>query len=299
MINSHRVFTQISVLFHLVFCFKCSKCSIEICFEKNSKGEKFMRNEKKTEREKEILTNYLKKLVISRKFKISGKFETKEQLLAAMINTSMENYPEFLKKACEKTRNKTLGNFEKRVAALIELMPEILYVQDEHLKTVGMTAALCGFEKIVLSAVSNEKALRLTDKFNLNTGMYAACAGMEKATMVALDDEIASTQQNVSGMNIGMFAASRKLKTATKKALENKNACSQKDKNNRTIAIHAARMGMLSLTKNLCNDEFASNEMDSSGKTLNRYVQDCEEIIRRCEGCLDTPIVVEMKERVF
>lgn len=258
-----------------------------------------MRNEKKIEREKEIITNYLKRLIISRKFKISGKFDTKEQLLAAMINTSMENYPEFLKNVCEKTRNKTLGNFEKRVATLIELMPEILYVQDEHLKTVGMTAALCGFEKIVMSAVSDEKALRLTDKFELNTGMYAACAGMEKATMIALDDSIASIQQNVSGMNIGMFAASRKLRTATKKALENKVACAQKDKNNRTIAIHAARMGMLSLTKNLCNDEKAFNEFDASGKSLNTYVQDCEDIIHRCEGCLNTPIVVEMKERIF
>ena len=125
--------------------------------------------------------------------------------------------------------------------------PEILTIQDEDGKNLGMHAALNEMEDVVLFALENHEASVQQSQFGDNIGMVAATFGLRKATIKALENPIASSQKNKDGETIEDIAKKMEMDIDTKgikkRPVKNSNK-SEEEMNNAISNIYDEILGM-------------------------------------------------------
>lgn len=155
-----------------------------------------------------------------------------------------------------------------KFVSLLKKYPELLTYQNASGRNLGMKAALCGLEDIVLIALDNyEASVQQTDT-GYNIGMFSAASGLEIATLKALDNQEASIQQNGSGENIGMIAADKYLEQAVLKALDNPVASVQQDKFGKNIGMHAVEHNLKQATYKALQNPVARKQRDKYDSTI-------------------------------
>lgn len=155
-----------------------------------------------------------------------------------------------------------------KFVSLFKQYPELLTYQNASGRNIGMKAALCGLESIVLMALDNYEASVQQTVTGYNIGMFSAASGLEIATLKALDNHEASIQQNESGENVGMLASDRYLEQAVLKALDNPVASVQQDKFGKNIGMHAVEHNLKQATYKALQNPVARKQRDKHGSTI-------------------------------
>lgn len=152
-------------------------------------------------------TNDFRQQLIDKFKKNSNQDESQEDIVHLTPQQAQKKFvkvADLIHKVNKKYRNnsKKRDKFDEKIAKIFKKFPDILIVQNELGKNLGMLAADAKLEQSVLVALDNYEASLQQDYWGFNTGMYTAVYRLEKPTLKALDNKEACKQKNVDGDTI-------------------------------------------------------------------------------------------------